>query len=962
MGSTSALLLFPLAAALLGQVGAPSVQEGLRVPAGFEVTEFADSKLANDIYTLTLDPRGRVAVAGRGYVRILVDEDGDGRADRAIDFTDSPKDGAMGLLWEGDTLYVTGDGGLRRFRIKAGRADGPSELIRAMKTGGEHDAHALRRGPDGRLYLLCGNNTSINRSFAQLPTSPIKDPVAGCVLRFSADLKATEILADGFRNPYGMDFNADGELFTFDSDNERCVALPWYEPTRFYHVVAGRHYGWLSPQRAEFWRLPPYFCDVAAPVITLGRGSPTGVACYRHRAFPPRYHGGFFVLDWTFGRVYFLKLSRRGASYTARKEVFLEAVGENGFAPTGIVVHPKTGDLFISIGGRGTRGAVYRVHYRASGGRKPPGQLEPTDWSGPAPGGLRPPLGQKTIRTMWDQPDRLVRAAAADLIAALPEEERRRLGKEAKSGWPQATFALAIAKDEPDEALARVVPLVISAEGAELRLAATRVLQLALGDLVSPKARGTVWEGYSPRQDLASIPLARRSRALTALRQAFPAGEADLDRELSRSLAVLQDDDPRTLARVAEVLAAMADPIEQTHYLIVLARLTAPRPASVTAATATALLELDRKLTQLGQNRDSNWPLRLKELYRDLARRDSGLNAAMVGHKDFGRPSHVVFTHAPGFDRIRAARIFLNQAKQDKSFAWDGELVRLLGELPDGDAQPVLRRLWGQAGLDGALLPLLAEKPRQEDRDKFLAGMASPDLEAVRVCLAALDRLPSRQDPEEAAVLIGALRRFPPGKASKGLAEVIAGRLRKVTGQNEPSSQPKAWEAWLGNTHPELAARLGNPDGVDLVAWNKRFQRIDWQAGDAGRGGKVFVKASCATCHSGGQALGPDLRGVTGRFSRPDLFTAIVLPSKDISPRYRTVVVETTDGKTYQGLVIYEAVDGVLLQTATATVRVPGEHIASRQVSTLSLMPAGLLDPLTDNEVADLYAYLRSRR
>src|SRR5207249_3227656 len=97
--------------ALLGVVPAAgqNVQHGLRVPPGFEVTEFADSNLANDIYTMTIDPRGRVVVAGRGYIRILVDRDG-GRADQAIDFADGPKDGAMGLLWEGTSLFCTGDG------------------------------------------------------------------------------------------------------------------------------------------------------------------------------------------------------------------------------------------------------------------------------------------------------------------------------------------------------------------------------------------------------------------------------------------------------------------------------------------------------------------------------------------------------------------------------------------------------------------------------------------------------------------------------------------------------------------------------------------------------------------------------------------------------------------------------------------------------------------------------------
>src|SRR3954462_12583424 len=101
------------------------VQHGLRVPAGFEVVEYADSALANDIYTMTVDPKGRIVVAGRGYIRVLVDKDGDGKADGLIPFADTPKDGAMGLFWEGKHLYCTGDGGLRRFTstLRDGRAD-----------------------------------------------------------------------------------------------------------------------------------------------------------------------------------------------------------------------------------------------------------------------------------------------------------------------------------------------------------------------------------------------------------------------------------------------------------------------------------------------------------------------------------------------------------------------------------------------------------------------------------------------------------------------------------------------------------------------------------------------------------------------------------------------------------------------------------------------------------------------
>ena len=153
---------------------------GLRVPNGFEVTQFADAKLANDIFCMTFDPRGRVVVSGPGYVRVLIERDGS--AERAIDLIPGLKGGPQGLFWEGNTLYYMADGGLRRQVIKDDKPVGSSELIRRMKTGGEHEGHAIQRGPDGWMYVLCGNSTGIDSTYATLPTSLIQEPIAGCVL------------------------------------------------------------------------------------------------------------------------------------------------------------------------------------------------------------------------------------------------------------------------------------------------------------------------------------------------------------------------------------------------------------------------------------------------------------------------------------------------------------------------------------------------------------------------------------------------------------------------------------------------------------------------------------------------------------------------------------------------------------------------------------------------------------
>jgi putative heme-binding domain-containing protein len=842
--------------------------------------------------------------------------------------------------------------------------------------------------------------TGINTSFAQLPTSPIKDPIAGCVVRFTPDLQSSEIVADGFRNAYDMDFNADGELFTYDSDNERCVSLPWYEPTRFYHVIPGGHHGWQSPQRGQWWRCPPYFPDIVAPVAELGRGSPTGVVCYRHVQFPEAYRGGMFLLDWTFGKVYFLPLKRAGATYTAEPQVFIEAAGDNGFAPTDIVVHPQTGDLFIAIGGRGTRGAVYRVRYpegfKGSGGRKSP---EPGPEAGSeadtqrvntprspdrqqllraaqAPDALErlraliaihrhraefaADVIQQVVRANWDHPDRYVRKAASDLIATFSAKDRQALKDRAGTPQQRISYALAGVKDEAADDLLELKRLLeATTTEPATRLECMRLIQLALGDLMSPQVKGTVWEGYSARRgDHAKQ---AGPQVVAALRTAFPSGHAALDREISRTLAMLEDDDPALLERIAQRIDRSSEPIEDIHYLIVLARLRGIRSRALTERIANALLALDRKLDQRQAQRDRHWPLRLAEVHAELARKDPGLNNALLSHADFGRQEHALFTRAAGFDRRRAAELFLAHAKKVGDYPWTADLIELLASLPEEQALPVLRQQWENLGLRESILPLLARRPQPVDHAKFLEGLRSPQLATIRLCLLALEKLPVQDKPGQVLALIRALRSLSEGRQENELRDQIGSSLQQLTSQERLGVDKQAWTEWFVKAYPALAPKLGGVDGVDLDGWHQRLTTVDWSAGNAEQGQRVYTKAGCAACHSGAQALGPDLRGVTSRFSRQDLFTAILQPSRDVPPRYQTTLIATAEGKVYQGSVIYEAVDGLILQTGAATtVRLGGKQIAARRVTPMSLMPAGLLDKLSDQEIADLYAYLRS--
>src|SRR5262249_17852449 len=110
---------------------------------------------------------------------------------------------------------------------------------------------------------------------------------------------------------------------------------------------------------------------------------------------------------------------------------------------------------------------------------------------------------------------------------------------------------------------------------------------------------------------------------------------------------------------------------------------------------------------------------------------------------------------------------------------------------------------------------------------------------------------------------------------------------------------------WFGKRHPALVESLHPGNGEDRAAWKRILSSVEWQKGNPTRGEVLFRDRACQTCHAGSRALGPDLPGVTRRFSRDDLFTAIIDPSRDVAPAYRTNVVETRNGQLITGMVTF---------------------------------------------------------
>lgn len=1065
----------------------------LKAPDGFDVQLFADDDLAHDVHCMTIDSRGRITVAGNSFIKLLIDSDADGVADKAELFAEGPAIGVQGMYWHGPDLLVVGGEGLLRFRDRDGddKADGPPDVLLKVKCGGEHHAHSIQRGPDGWWYLIAGNDTGIDAKYVSLPTAPIKQPVAGVLYRLKPDLSGGEVVTHGLRNSYDFAFNRTADAFTFDSDDERDVSLPWYRPTRVFQLLPGSHAGWVT----RSWKRPDEFLDMPPVVASAGRGSPTGVVCYQHRQFPEKYRESLFVLDWTFGRVLALPLTRNGSAWKADSELFLSSAGDHGFAPTDVEVGPD-GSLFVSVGGRGTRGGVWRVSYPAERkdkfaadavaedastanklsacltapqplsswsrarwqplarqlGREPFLDAANNDALLPAVrlraidvltesfGGISETeaaaLAQSTpaevrAKAIWSlgrthvKPldaeitksflldrdplvnraaleaivsaesvsdwsllvdgivkqlsgdDRFNRLTASRLVARLDQGSFQSLSQAVvKTGW-QGTLTYAVGYLPRSTAATKygiqlAVRVLEGDHPTGLKLQAARLLQLALGDMVPPAGTAPAFEAYSTRLDLSAF-----ERDLDPLRvrltETFPTGDADVDRELSRALTMLSLANTKLLDKVLAKITDDSDPVEDIHYLLVAARIPTPRNRAQAEAIARGLVRLEPKIVARKMHQDLHWDDRVGELYRELAKLDNELADQLVAQPEFGRPGHVLFLSQLPQDLLpKVIDSYVKTISDDADYPWNNDVVFLIGESKQPEHRELLRRQLDQFKVRGAVLVILSQQPEERDRDRFIEGLDESRVEVLTACLDALTQLKPSQTADEQLALLKALRRLGTDEKEFPIREKVAKLLTRnferdfgfvfgPPGYRPQNEAVQRWTEFLTKTFPAESARAQGGDAETLTWLTEQLANVDWTGGDVERGRLLFEKRSCAQCHGGRRGLGPDLAGVTSRFSRSDLFVAIVLPNRDVSTRYQTTLFETKQGKVHTGLIVYESAEGFLLRNSTnQTIRIETGDIETRRTLSQSLMPGGLLKEFRASDFADLLAYLKS--
>ena len=236
--------------------------------------------------------------------------------------------------------------------------------------------------------------------------------------------------------------------------------------------------------------------------------------------------------------------------------------------------------------------------------------------------------------------------------------------------------------------------------------------------------------------------------------------------------------------------------------------------------------------------------------------------------------------------------------------------------------------------------------------------------------------------PDQKQALVERLPELGPLEISRILAAFEAGadeafgtKLVEALGRSKVigSLPPDTLRQRTAKMPPSIRAaveQLIAANHADLAKQKERLESFLSQVrdGDVRRGQAVFnsPKAACSACHAigylGGQ-IGPDLTSIGQIRTEKDLLEAILYPSASFVRSYEPVIVQTKGGDEHSGVLRKDSGDEILLATGPgAEVRLAKSEIAEMRPGTVSVMPQGLEEQLSRQELADLMAFLKNTK
>jgi len=332
--------------------------------------------------------------------------------------------------------------------------------------------------------------------------------------------------------------------------------------------------------------------------------------------------------------------------------------------------------------------------------------------------------------------------------------------------------------------------------------------------------------------------------------------------------------------------------------------------------------------------------------------------ASAVGDPQFGPDLLALARSASAEEAVRAAAV--DVVALDRSAASLDDLDALLKSGP-----PAVRASAMYA------IGLRAPADLEARAEAVMLGDAPNDVrsQAVRVLArtaAGLDRLIAIEEagkfpPELKRVAIRAVRSpAPPAfRNGNGNAARPAQSGSAQAGATPPPDAAAAAAAFASAR--ERAAKVFPPLVTSTAGAVPTVRQMEQNfRADAAAGRKVF-DTLCSACHSlgGARQMGPDLSAIGGKLDRQALLDAITMPSAAIGFGYESWSMETTTNGTVSGLLVEDTAERVVLKVdATQEIRLTPSAIKSRRAIPISMMPEGLIDAMTPQQIVDLIGFL----
>lgn len=803
---------------------------------------------------------------------------------------------------------------------------------------GIEDAHSvansLRWGPDGWLYGAQGSTVTGNIRKPGSKEEPVHS-LGQLIWRYHPATEKYEIFAEGGGNAFGVEIDDAGRIFSGHNGGN----------TRGFHYVQGGYYQKGFGKHGELSNPFTFGYFEAMKHHDAPRFTHTFVI-YGDEGLPPKYLGKMFGVAPLQSEVTISDVSDDRSSFKTVDSGKALTSSDTWVRPVDIQVGPD-GALYVAdfyeqridhashVQGRVHKqsGRIYRIRAKDS---------PKTGWQGLAN------LTTEQLVAELRSPSRWRRQTAL--------EELNRRGDKSASAAIEAALA-----SNADHAVDHLWALYVLGQGSESVL-------LRLLDHPNPEVRewavrldcdnGEVGSDFAARlQKLAAeepdvrvrSQLAASARRLSAT-QSLPivkqlasrgedAGDIHLPLLLWWAIEARADADRNAVVALFEEKSFWEQPLVRNH-----------------------LSErLMRRYASTGQRKDLIYCAKLLELAP--SKEHAGRLLAALEQAYQGRP----LTNLPD------------------------ELVTAMAA--SGATSPTLRLRQGDQGAVAEALKTIADESadasRRQQLVQIFGGLKQPD--CVPVLLQIVRQ--SRNDNLRAAAL-AALQSYPDAQIGEQVVAAFAGMPEEVRGVAQ--SMLASREAWASTLLAAVSAgriepRTINSDTVRrlMLYSNASIQnecRKHWQIDEPasleqlraevdrltnilsqGTGnpyqGKQLYNQSCGKCHTlfaQGGKVGPDLTS----FKRDDLrgmVLNIVQPSAEIREGFENYLALTADGRTLSGLIADQDAQTVVIRSAEGhDSTIARDDIEELRAVKVSLMPEGLLKNYTDEQIRDLFAYLRS--